>query len=43
MVGSDVIGAIGVSGASRLNGVPGGMRDEACARAGFDKVSARLK
>jgi uncharacterized protein GlcG (DUF336 family) len=43
MVGGDVIGAIGVSGASRLNGVPGGARDEACAEAGFDKISAKLK
>jgi len=43
MAGSDVIGAIGVSGASRLNGVPGGVRDEGCAKAGVDKVSGRLK
>jgi len=43
VVGDEVIGAIGVSGASRLNGVPGGMRDEACARAGLDKIRARLK
>jgi uncharacterized protein GlcG (DUF336 family) len=37
MVGDEAIGAIGASGASRLNGVPGGVRDEARARAGFDK------
>lgn len=43
MVGNDMIGAIGVSGASRLNGVPGGVRDEACAKAGLEKVKARLK
>ncbi len=43
MVGNDVIGAIGVSGASGLNGVPGGVRDEACAKAGLDKIKARLK
>jgi uncharacterized protein GlcG (DUF336 family) len=43
MAGSDVIGSIGVSGASRLNGVAGGVRDEACAKAGVDKISARLK
>jgi uncharacterized protein GlcG (DUF336 family) len=43
MVGNDVIGAIGASGASRLNGVPGGMRDEACAKAGLEKIKARLK
>jgi uncharacterized protein GlcG (DUF336 family) len=36
-VGDDVIGAIGVSGA------PGGDKDEACAKAGIDKVSADLK
>lgn len=43
MVGNDVIGAIGVSGASGLNGVAGGVRDEACAKAGLEKVRARLK
>jgi uncharacterized protein GlcG (DUF336 family) len=37
MVGEDVIGAVGVSGA------PGGDKDEACAKAGIDKVSAELK
>ena len=36
-VGEDVIGAIGVSGA------PGGEKDEACAKAGIDKVAADLK
>jgi uncharacterized protein GlcG (DUF336 family) len=36
-VGDDVIGAIGISGA------PGGDKDEACAKAGIDKVSADLK
>jgi uncharacterized protein GlcG (DUF336 family) len=43
VAGSDVIGAIGISGASRLDGVPGGVRDEACAKAGLEKVKARLK
>jgi uncharacterized protein GlcG (DUF336 family) len=43
LVGSDVIGAIGISGASRLDGVPGGVRDEACAKAGVEKIKARLK
>ena len=43
MVGNDVVGAIGVSGASRLNLVPGGVRDEACARAGLEKIKAKLK
>ena len=37
MVGNDVVGAIGISGA------PGGDKDEACAKAGIDKVAADLK
>src|SRR5438270_3900456 len=37
MVGDDVIGAIGVSGA------PGGDKDEACAKAGIDRVAADLR
>jgi uncharacterized protein GlcG (DUF336 family) len=37
MVGEDVIGAVGVSGA------PGGDKDEACAKAGIEKVQAELK
>jgi uncharacterized protein GlcG (DUF336 family) len=36
-VGEDVIGAVGVSGA------PGGDKDEACSKAGIDKVAADLK
>jgi len=36
-VGNETIGAVGVSGA------PGGEKDEACAKAGIDKVSAELK
>ena len=36
-VGNDTIGAIGISGA------PGGDKDEACAKAGIDKVAADLK
>jgi uncharacterized protein GlcG (DUF336 family) len=36
-VGEDTIGAIGVSGA------PGGDKDEACAKAGIDKVADQLK
>ena len=35
--GEEVIGAIGVSGA------PGGEKDEACAKAGIDKVADQLK
>jgi uncharacterized protein GlcG (DUF336 family) len=37
MVGNDVIGAIGISGA------PGGDKDEACAKAALDKVAGELK
>ena len=36
-IGDDVIGAVGVSGA------PGGEKDEACAKAGIDKVAEQLK
>ena len=36
-VGTEPIGAIGVGGA------PGGELDEACAKAGLDKISGRLK
>jgi uncharacterized protein GlcG (DUF336 family) len=36
-VGDEVIGAVGVSGA------PGGEKDEACAKAGIDKVTDQLK
>jgi uncharacterized protein GlcG (DUF336 family) len=36
-VGMDTIGAVGVSGA------PGGDKDEACAKAGIDKVADQLK
>ena len=36
-IGNETIGAIGVSGA------PGGDKDEACAKAGIDKVAADLK
>ena len=37
MIGEETIGAIGISGA------PGGDKDEACAKAGIDKVAADLK
>ena len=37
MLGDDVVGAVGVSGA------PGGEKDEACAKAGLDKVADQLK
>jgi uncharacterized protein GlcG (DUF336 family) len=37
MVGGDTIGAVGVGGA------PGGEKDEACAKAGLDKIKASLK
>jgi hypothetical protein len=35
--GDEVIGGIGVGGA------PGGDKDEVCAQAGLEKISARLK
>jgi uncharacterized protein GlcG (DUF336 family) len=41
MAGNDVIGAIGFGGANGAQG--GGNRDEACAKAGLDKVKARVK
>ena len=37
LVGEEVIGAVGVSGA------PGGEKDEVCAKAGIDKVADQLK
>ncbi len=43
MVGNELIGAIGVGGAQTANGVPGGERDMACAKAGLAKVQSRLK
>jgi uncharacterized protein GlcG (DUF336 family) len=36
-IGNETIGSVGVSGA------PGGEKDEACAKAGIDKVAADLK
>jgi uncharacterized protein GlcG (DUF336 family) len=42
-VGDDVIGSIGVSGTPGRPGVAGGIGDEACAKAGIDKVADRLK
>jgi uncharacterized protein GlcG (DUF336 family) len=36
-VGDEVIGAVGVSGA------PGGEKDEACSKAGIDKIADQLK
>ena len=44
-VGSEVIGAVGVSGSTSVAGsnVPGGTRDEACAQLGIDKVADQLK
>src|ERR1700692_4842243 len=41
MAGNDVIGAIGFGGANGAQG--GGTRDEACAKAGLDKIKARVK
>src|ERR1700744_286902 len=36
-IGNETIGAVGISGA------PGGEKDEACAKAGIEKVAAELK
>ena len=41
MAGNDVIGAIGFGGANGQQG--GGTHDEACAKAGLDKIQARVK
>jgi uncharacterized protein GlcG (DUF336 family) len=41
MAGNDVIGAIGFGGANQTQG--GGAKDEACAKAGLDKIKARVK
>ena len=43
MVGTDVIGAAGVSGAVTTPDSPGGVKDEACVKAGIDKVADQLK
>ena len=43
MVGTDVIGAAGVSGAVTTPESPGGVKDEACVKAGIDKIAALLK
>lgn len=39
--GNDIIGAFGVGGVSGSGG--GGQGDEACAKAGLDKIQARIK
>jgi uncharacterized protein GlcG (DUF336 family) len=41
MAGNDVIGAIGFGGANGTQG--GGAKDEACAKAGLEKIKARVK
>jgi uncharacterized protein GlcG (DUF336 family) len=43
MVGTDVIGAAGVSGAVTTPESPGGVKDEACVKAGIDKIADQLK
>lgn len=43
MVGNDVIGAAGVSGAVTTAESPGGVKDEGCVKAGLDKVADQLK
>ena len=42
-VGPDVIGAAGVSGAVTTPESPGGVKDEACVKAGIDKIADQLK
>lgn len=42
-VGTDVIGAAGVSGGVTTPESPGGVKDEACVKAGIDKVADQLK
>ena len=42
-VGTDVIGAAGVSGAVTTPESPGGVKDEVCVKAGIDKVTDQLK
>ena len=42
-VGNDVIGAAGVSGAVTTPESPGGVKDEACVKAGIDKIADQLK
>ena len=41
MAGDDLVGAIGFGGANGQQG--GGTHDEACAKAGLDKIKARVK
>ena len=43
VVGTDVIGAAGVSGAVTTPNSPGGVKDEACVKAGIDKIADQLK
>ena len=44
LAGKEVIGSIGISGSKPgADKRPGGTRDEACAKAGIDKVADRLK
>jgi uncharacterized protein GlcG (DUF336 family) len=43
MLGTDVIGAAGVSGAVTTPDSPGGAKDEACVKAGLDKIAEQLK
>lgn len=43
LAGNEVIGAAGVSGVVTTPQAPGGAGDEACAKAGIDKVTDQLK
>jgi uncharacterized protein GlcG (DUF336 family) len=43
MIGPDVVGAAGVSGAVTTPESPGGVKDEACVKAGIDRIADQLK
>jgi len=40
--GNEVVGAIGISGSPGAQGSPGGQRDEACAKAGIERIAQGL-
>lgn len=43
LIGGEVVGAAGVSGAVTTPESPGGAKDEACVKAGLDKIADQLK
>jgi uncharacterized protein GlcG (DUF336 family) len=42
-IGDVTVGALGVTGAERANGVRGGLNDEMCAAAGIAAIADRLR